>query len=260
MFLISFLFLIFSSCSTVIEQKPPAPNPDIPDIVTPTPDNSEKWKPSTAFKKPWENTRNSIIIDAYEGNPINWDEMSKDKRVKAVIHRSSIGLRLDKKYQERKVIAKNRGYLWGAYHFGKSGDVIKQADLLLSLVDEGDLIVLDLEDFSRSGYMKAHEAIEFIEYVYSKTGIIPVVYANNNVTKQMNAKYPNHSLLKKSKLWYARFKSTVTDFPVGIWKGYYLWQFSSEINCNKTGSCLYNVPGTRYDMDVNIYEGELENW
>lgn len=66
------------------------------------------------------------------------------------------------------------------------------------------------------------------------------------------------------KLWYARFRKDIPDFKNPIWNNYTFWQFSSEINCKKTGECLYNLPGTRYDMDVNIYNGSraelLSQW
>lgn len=61
-------------------------------------------------------------------------------------------------------------------------------------------------------------------------------------------------------MWYARFKPTVTDFPKGTWDSYTLWQFSSEINC-KPGhrdSCLYTVPGTETDMDMNVFYGTVD--
>jgi GH25 family lysozyme M1 (1,4-beta-N-acetylmuramidase) len=61
-----------------------------------------------------------------EGNDIDWDKLATDKRVVAIIHRATIGDRVDKKYADRKIEAKKRGYKWGAYHFGKPGDPIKQ--------------------------------------------------------------------------------------------------------------------------------------
>ena len=62
---------------------------------------------------------------------IDWDKLATEKRVVAIIHRATIGDRVDKKYAERKIEAKKRGYKWGAYHFGKPGDPIKQADFFL---------------------------------------------------------------------------------------------------------------------------------
>ncbi|AUN99702.1 hypothetical protein C0V70_16630 [Bacteriovorax stolpii] len=215
--------------------------------------------PSTgaAFSSPWNQSGTSIIIDAYEGNSIDWDKMSKDTKVAAVIHRSGMGLKIDSQYKARKKIALERGYLWGAYHLGTRGNTIAQADFFLSLVQDepNTLMVLDLEDTGASNFMSVDEAVVFMNYVYEKTGRVPVVYANHATTTLLNSKVKNQPLFQRSKLWYARFKSSVTDFPTGIWSNYFMWQFSSEINCTSTGSCLYNVPGTKYDMDVNVYYG-----
>lgn len=183
--------------------------------------------------------------------------MATDQKVAGVIHRSSIGMRVDKRYNERKQIAKQRGYLWGAYHLGRRGNTIAQAKLFLDLIngEEDTLMILDLEDTNSSSFMSLDEAMVFLEYVYEQTGRIPVVYANHSTTRLLKQRLSHNPLLQQTKLWYARFKSNVTDFPVGIWDNYFLWQFSSEINCSRTGSCLYNVPGTYYDMDVNVYNG-----
>lgn len=233
----------------------PAPG-DGDDDVQPDPigDDSPRGNP---FNSPWQREETSIVIDAYELNSIDWNQMATDPRVVGVIHRSSIGMRVDKRYNERKRIAKERGYLWGAYHLGSRANTIQQAELFLSLIDgeEDTLMVLDLEDTNNSRFMTLDQAEVFVEYIFEKTGRIPVVYANHSTTRLLNQRLANNPLIQQSKLWYARFKANVTDFPTGIWKDYFLWQFSSEINCSKTGSCLYNVPGTAYDMDVNVYNG-----
>ncbi len=230
---------------------PPTTPPDVPKEGEPTETNKE------SFFNPWNKSNTSIVIDAYEGNSINWDLMKSDTKMVGVIHRSSIGLRVDSKYQSRKAIAKSRGYLWGAYHLGYRGNTIKQADLFLGLIngEEDTLMVLDLENTTNGTFMPISEAITFMEYIFEKTGRIPVVYANHSTTKLLNSRVAAHPLFQQSKLWYARFKSNVTDFPFGVWNNYFLWQFSSEINCNTTGNCLYNVPGTRFDMDVNVFFG-----
>lgn len=248
-----FLFLsqlIFTSDALAMGSK----KPKVPS--TPTTPPAQVENPS-AFASPWNSSNTSIVIDAYEGNSIDWNKMSTDKKVVGVIHRSSIGLTVDKLYLSRQKIAKERGYLWGAYHLGRPGNTIAQAKLFLDLIgdDPDTLMILDLEDTSSSKFMTVAEAEVFMSYVYEKTGRIPVVYANHVTTQALNKKVASNPLFQQSKLWYARFKSTVTDFPVGIWKGYFLWQFSSEINCSKTGTCLYNVPGTSSDMDVNVYYG-----
>ena len=223
----------------------------------PKPDNNSSGTVAASLLSPWTKSNSTIVIDAYEGNSIDWNKMATDTKVAGVIHRSSIGLKVDTQYVARKKIALDRGYLWGAYHLGRPGNTIAQANLFLSLLNDepNTLMILDLEDTGSGSFMSIDEAVVFMNYVYEKTGRIPTVYANHSTTILLNTKVKSNPLFQQSKLWYARFKANVTDFPSGIWKNYFLWQFSSEINCSTTGSCLYNVPGTKADMDVNVFHG-----
>lgn len=245
----------------VSTQPPPGSDikqPPLPPLTPPSNDPFDSLAEGPAkFDSPWKNPDTSIVIDAYQNNAIDWDRMATDSRMAAVIHRSSIGLATDTQYTARRKIAKARGYLWGAYHLGKSGDPIEQAKFFLKTIenDPETLMFLDLEDTSNSTMMNIPNAEKFMQYVFDQTGRVPVVYANHSVTKALNAALPSSAIFKSSRLWYARFRSDVPDFPKGIWSTFFLWQFSSEINCSKTGSCLYNVPGTAYDIDVNVFYG-----
>lgn len=216
---------------------------------------------SSEFSEPWKNPNMAIAIDPYERNEIDWDLLATDTRVVAIIHRATIGDRQDRKYAERRDEAKRRGYKWGAYHFGKPGDPIKQADFFLDTVKpaKDDLIALDLESTDAKD-MSLDEARVFIKRIREKTGRYPLIYANNEVAKAISQQYGADDVFAKTHLWYARFKRSVTDFPQGTWKTYTLWQFSSEQNCSpaKRSACLYTVPGTEYDMDIDVYNGTIE--
>jgi GH25 family lysozyme M1 (1,4-beta-N-acetylmuramidase) len=217
---------------------------------------------ATQFTEPWKNPNVALAIDPFEGNPIDWDRLATDKRVVAIIHRATIGDRVDKKYAERKIEAKKRGYKWGAYHLGKPGDPIRQADFFLETVkpDADDLLALDLESTDATRHMSFDEARIFLKRVKEKIGRYIMVYANNVVVKAISEQIGEDDVFAKTTLWYARFKSNVTDFPKGTWQTYTLWQFSSEINCkaDDRNSCLYTVPGTEYDMDVDVFNGTIE--
>lgn len=214
------------------------------------------------FNEPWKKPNVPLAIDPYEGNDIDWDKLATDRRVVAIIHRATIGNRADRKYAERRDEAKKRGYKWGAYHFGKPGDPIGQADFFLEIVkpQADDLIALDLESPDATKHMSLDEARLFIGRIKEKTGRYPVVYANDEVTKTIAAGHAEDDLFARTRLWYARFKRKVTDFSAGPWKTYLLWQFSSEQNCAPANrnACLYTVPGTAYDMDVDVYNGTME--
>jgi GH25 family lysozyme M1 (1,4-beta-N-acetylmuramidase) len=217
---------------------------------------------SPEFREPWKNPTIALAIDPYERNDIDWEQLATDKRVVAIIHRATIGDRADRKYSTRRDEAKKRGYKWGAYHFGRPGNPIKQADFFLDTVKPAtdELIALDLESVDEGKDMSLAEARVFIKRIKEKTGRYPVVYANNDVTKAISEQYTADDVFAKTHLWYARFKRNVTDFPATTWKTYTIWQFSSEQNCSPANrsACLYTVPGTEYDMDIDVYNGTVE--
>jgi lysozyme len=222
------------------------------------------WAPvskSAEFSEPWKDPNIAIAIDPYEGNDIDWDQLGTDRRVVAIIHRATIGFRADRKYAERRVEAKRRGYKWGAYHLGRPGDPIKQADFFLAIVrpKKEDLLALDLGSTDARD-MSLAEAAVFIKRIKQVTGRYPLVYANDLVTRAINNQHGGAGVFANTRLWYARFKGKITDFPAGTWKTYTLWQFSSELNCRpgNRGACLYTVPGTEYDMDIDVFNGNLE--
>ena len=138
---------------------------------------------SPEFSEPWKNPTIALAIDPFEGNEIDWEKLATDTRVVAIIHRATIGDRADRKYVERRDEAKKRGYKWGAYHFGKPGDPVKQADFFLETVKPAvdDLIALDLESEDATQHMSFDEARSFIKRIKEKTGRYPLIYANNLV-------------------------------------------------------------------------------
>lgn len=206
------------------------------------------------FSSPWKSLQVAIVIDPYYANAINWDKLATEPRVVAIIHKSTIGAsKLDPGYFERKKEARKRGYLWGSYHWGVAGNPEKQADFYLDTVQPAadELIALDLEDAHSKTLMNVDEAIRFVERIKLRTGRYPVLYTNHASAKLISTKYRD-SVFKNTPLWYARFKSNVTDFPTGVWNTYTLWQFSSEIFFQQS------IPGTTKDMDVNVFNGSIE--
>jgi lysozyme len=220
------------------------------------------------FNQPWRDGRTAIVIDPYQGNGIVWDELARDARVAGIIHRASIGRTADSRYAARREEAKRRGYKWGSYHLGRAGDPIAQADFYLSTARPADdeVMALDIESLNEKTDMSLANARRFILRIKEKTGRYPMFYANDTVTRQLSTRFRGDEVFSKTPLWYARFLSRIKDFPTGVWDTYTLWQFSSEINCKppRPERCLYRVPGTATDMDVNVYRGTVEelkaNW
>lgn len=208
------------------------------------------------YSKPWESVKYPIIIDAYEKNSIDLSKLITDDKTKAIFHRASIGFRADTKYLERRNEANKNKILFASYHLGTNEDPIKQADFYLQIVghNSNEPMALDIEDIGGNN-ITLKDAEKFIQRIYEKTNRYPFVYVNNKVYLEINKTFDNKSIFSKCPLWYARFKSHINDISFNVWDKVTLWQFSCEVNCKKTGECLYNVPGTKFDMDINSFNG-----
>ena len=80
------------------------------------------------FDHPWQDPKATLIIDPFHANTIEWEKLATEPRVVAVVHKATSGTRsVDSAYFERKLEAKKRGYLWGSYHFGVTGNPVEQA-------------------------------------------------------------------------------------------------------------------------------------
>lgn len=226
------------------------------------------------FNSPWQTQETPIIIDAYYKNSIDWKKLKTDKRVVGILHKATEGETfVDPKYDSRRSLAKENGYKWGSFHLLKNGNALKQAEFYLDKIGNNsadEIMALDIEctentECNVPEYKVTYDEIKsFLNHIKLKTGRYPIFYANQSVVKDLTKNHPNDKLFSKIPLWYARFKSNVTDFPKGIWNTYTFWQFSSEINCEPNKECLYRVTGTLSDMDINVYNGTIEelrkNW
>jgi lysozyme len=211
-------------------------------------------------EKPWENKNYPIIIDPYKGNNLDFDKIVTDKRVAAIIHKASQGFKTDGKYIERSKIAQSKKLLYASYHLGTNEDPIRQADYYLSVVKNNldEPMALDIEDIGGNN-ITLDNAEKFINRIYEKTKKYPFIYVNNKVFDVINSKYDRKSSFAKCPLWYARFVTTLPKLNNKVWDKVTIWQFSCEINCKQTGKCIYNIPGTSFDIDVNAYNGSLND-
>jgi lysozyme len=211
------------------------------------------------YHRPWNHADAVIVIDPYYANPVDWRRVVTDKKVKAVIHKASDGQRIDPKFVERAAQARKVGLLWGAYHLGRPGDPIRQANLLLSQARKthATFLALDIEGEDARKWMSLKDATRFIQHIHQNTGRYPAIYVNRSVYRSISEKYGSDSIFARCPLWIARFGPTLSLPNKRVWKSYTLWQFSSEINCKKDVECLYRVPGTRLDMDVNVFRGSV---
>jgi GH25 family lysozyme M1 (1,4-beta-N-acetylmuramidase) len=119
------------------------------------------------FREPWKSESAALVLDPFQGNPIDFDKVATEPRVVAIIHRATFGSSKDSKYAARRDEAKRRGYRWGSYHLGKPGDPVAQADFYLATVQPGDdeVMALDIESLNASTDMSLANARRFLQRV-----------------------------------------------------------------------------------------------
>jgi GH25 family lysozyme M1 (1,4-beta-N-acetylmuramidase) len=229
---------------------------------------------------PWKNPANAIVIDAYELNIIDWDAMLKDKHIAAFIAKASDGLpevfacpgdKASEAYKQcrtvwrkyavsrelfrtRRLVAKANGLLWGAYHMGRPGNPVDQANHFLDYADPqpDELMVLDIESLDSTQFMSLDDAQVFVGHIKTRTGRYPILYANHKVIEYIANHRDDYPVLARLPLWYARYRPEIVGaFPVGNWDRYFMWQFGSGDNCSER-DCPYRVPGAMEDIDVSV--------
>jgi GH25 family lysozyme M1 (1,4-beta-N-acetylmuramidase) len=230
------------------------------------------------FSEPWKRTDRALVVDAYEYNPIDWQKLAGHKRVVGFINKGSDGVsppyecrggetqvRLCKAlwkrhavarelFHTRRTVAKALGLKWGAYHLGRPGDPIEQANNFIDFAEPApdDLIALDIEENDGGKWMSLEDAEIFARHIHTRLGRWPVLYTNGSTALHIAENRDRYSLLSRLPLWYARYKPAIgLHFPKGHWQTYTLWQFSAGANCDAR-SCPYRVPGTPLDIDVNV--------
>ena len=233
----------------------------------------------TEFDKPWASDTRALVLDAYEFNEIDLKAIASNKQVAAFINKGSDGLppeygcksgdeaqiALCKKewrlyavskelFHTRRALAKSLGLKWGAYHLGRPGNPIDQANHFIDFAEPApdDLIAIDIEDLQSGKYISLADAEEFSRHIYRRLGRYPVLYVNDDTAKHLGWKTEEYPLLSRLPLWYARYKPEIAkSFPKGNWDSYALWQFASHLNCNKR-ACPHRIEGTGTDIDINV--------
>ncbi len=230
--------------------------------------------------EPWKKSENAIVVDAYELNEIDWSDMLSDGRIAGFISKASDGLPESytckgdhngdtvshcktmwrkyavsrELYETRRLLARSKGLLWGAYHLARPGNPVDQANHFLDYAkpQDDEMMVLDIEGIDPNNYMSLADAQIFAGHVKTRTGRYPVLYTNHVTARYIAANRETYRILSRLPLWYARYKPGIKgSFPMGNWDNYALWQFSAAVNCSKR-RCPYRVKGTESDIDVNV--------
>lgn len=237
------------------------------------------------FNEPWKDSSKALVIDAYKDNYLDCAKLSREPRVVGVLFRSSIGMVSDAKtyFQKKKQCKDTHNFKWGSFHVGRKGNPEAQAEFYIKTAKPTDdeVIALDLEGIGGVN-MSLEEVVRFINKTHELTGRYPLLYVMGTVRDEIAEKYGADSVFAKTPLWYARYCTNISCFfppvrPSAVLDKYLFWQFASEKNCRskkvraggkccqKTGKCPLNtcplpkpLAGTDGDMDVNVYNGTVE--
>lgn len=194
------------------------------------------------------------ILDLSHHNTItDWQAMQSDGVV-AIIHKATQGTGfVDPQYASRKLEARRRGILWGAYHFGEGGDPRGQARHFLDTVqpDGQTVLALDFEGNPLGPDMDLAEAEEFVRVIHDETGTWPLLYTGNWYIQAFIGA-GQMTLLSNCPLWIAVWVDEPT-FP-SQWGRWTIWQYTNGL----AGPEPRDVAGvTRCDRDR--FNGTLQN-
>lgn len=123
------------------------------------------------------------------------------------------------------------GKLIGVYHYAEGGSPVAEADAFVACVSGyigKALLCLDWENGDNDAWGSTVWARQFVDRVYAKTGIYPVVYTYPAGRSQAA------SCADVSRLWIAGYPDNrfSWDLPTmiyntGVWSDWTLWQYSS---------------------------------
>lgn len=123
------------------------------------------------------------------------------------------------------------GKLIGVYHYAEGGSPVAEADAFVACVSDyigKALLCLDWENGDNDAWGSTVWARQFVDRVYAKTGIYPVVYTYPAGRPQVA------SCADVSRLWIAGYYDDrfAWDLPpmiynTGVWSDWTIWQFSS---------------------------------
>lgn len=193
--------------------------------------------------------KKAIDVSQWQGN-INWAAVKSSGVEIAIIKMSGgdAGLYTDSKANQNYYAAKAAGVAIGGYHFAGGGNPENEADFFIaamSPLEKDDVLVLDWEIEHAS---PVEWCRRFIQRVKDRTGIIPLLYTNQNRLVTLNW---SPVVAQNVGLWVAHYGvSPDADMNVGAFPTYVMHQYTSS------GS----VPGIAGRVDLDAWYGTVEQF
>lgn len=170
-----------------------------------------------------------------------------------VIHKATQGTGFrDKRYTERRGLARAAGLLWGAYHFGDSSDPVRQVDNFLDYAkpDASTFLSLDYEDHPSGRTMQPRQMVTFLREIERRTGRKALLYGGNRIKEDIGKlSAADRAYVTSHLLWLCQYGNT-PKLPQGF-SGMFLWQYTDGI----VGPQPRTIPGISGHVDLNAFNG-----
>lgn len=213
------------------------------------------------------------VIDISHTSSVSDFNAIRSGGVLAVLHKATEGGDwADPLYASRRLQARQRGLMWGAYHFGTrqySGAQQAATFLAVAQPDRATLLALDLEPNERrpGNTMTIGQAEEFAWAVRQATGRLPLVYvhptwadggAYGRAGQTLGRAIGPDSILARCDLWLVSYAEQ-PEVPFA-WsrRGWRFWQYAGDDyggGGGPFGELSRTVPGVDR-CDRNLFQGD----
>jgi lysozyme len=191
-------------------------------------------------------TINRRVLDLSHHNSITDYDAIKEAGIWGIIHKATESdYFVDDDYEPRRREFIERGFLWGAYHFLRPGNMIEQARFFIDTAgnDPSYLYCPDHEDDGVS----LSDLKEFCREIERLTGRTGALYSGHVIKEQLSGR---DDYLATWRLWLCHYSNT-PSWPTSTWPQWYLWQYGD----GTAGPPPQGCPGVTGGVDVNSWNG-----
>lgn len=204
--------------------------------------------------------QNGIDISNHQGS-MDLAKVLKQTKTDFVICKATEGLKFVDKFCDKfMVVAQDAGKQVGFYHFARPewNSAKAEAEFFLRQTKGYFGKGIPVLDWESSGKSNVKWAKEWLDYIYGKTGVKPVIYMSESVVNAYNWKAVADTGYG---LWVARYRdynidrnydmSTCGKKPVVKWWSFYMmWQWTS----------VGRLDGYSGNLDCDVFYGDGKAW
>lgn len=175
--------------------------------------------------------------------------------VKATEGTSYVNPDFDRAYDQAVALGKKVGI----YHYAASGGAQNEADYFLYMVGDrvhNAILVLDWEQGGNANFNNVSYAKAFLDRVFQKTGVRPLIYMSKSVCRQFNWS----SVAPYYGLWVAQYANyNPTGYQSDPWTdayGYGAWSSPVIFQYSSSG----HLSGWNGNLDLNVAYMDATTW